>query len=275
MQIKPGLYIVATPIGNLRDITLRALDILQAADIILAEDTRHSSKLLQAYDIKARLVSYHDHNVAGRLPEVMDWLGDGKTIAQISDAGTPLISDPGYKLVRAARDAGHEVFPVPGASSVMAALMGAGLPTDRFTFIGFLPPKPTARQKALAELSVMKTTLVFFETGPRIRAVLEDICAVLGDRTAVIARELTKTYEEFLEGSVSDLRIQVEQTPVKGEIVLLVGPALDAARWPEKKIDAALKESIPDMGTKRASNYIAEQSGWSKRDVYARAQALK
>lgn len=273
--LKSGLYIVATPIGNLRDITLRALDILKAADIILAEDTRHTQKLLKAYDIEGRLVSYHDHNVAKRLPEVLKWLEAGKTIAQVSDAGTPLISDPGFKLVRAVREAGYDVVPVPGASSVLAALMGAGLPTDKFTFIGFLPAKTTARQKALTAVIDRPETIVFFESGPRLSASLSDMAKVLGERQVVIARELTKKYEEFLSGTLSKLSAEIAAKPVKGEIVVLVSPPDAKSKWDMDAIDESLRKHLPEMGTKRASNHVAELSGWSKRDVYARAQLLK
>ena len=271
--LEPGLYIVATPIGNLRDITLRALDVLMAADLVLAEDTRHTQKLLSHFNISARLMSYYDHNAAGRLPAILKELEQGKVIAQVSDAGTPLVSDPGYRLVSAAIEAGHAVFPVPGASSVLAALMAAGLPTDTFIFAGFLPPKTAARKTALKEFSNGSGTVVFFETGRRIAAALSDILECLGDRDAVIARELTKTYEEFRRGQVSELLEQVSEAPPKGEIVLLLGPG-KAELWTENAIDRALRERISEMGVKRASAEVATLSGWAKREVYQRALEL-
>ena len=274
-KLQTGLYIVATPIGNLRDITLRALDVLAGADTILAEDTRHTGKLLGAYDMKVRLISYHDHNAAGRIPAVLDWLEEGKIIALVSDAGTPLISDPGFKLVRAVRKAGFGVFPVPGASSLLAALMGAGLATDKFTFCGFLPLKTAARQTALRDLQTATGTLIFFETGPRMATTLAAIETMLGRRSIVIARELTKIHEEFLHGSPGDLMERIHANPLRGEMVLLVAPADTPATWSDAQIDAALGEHLPDMGSKRASSHVAERSGWKKRDVYVRAQNLK
>ncbi len=274
VHITPGLYIVATPIGNLRDITLRALDILSAADIILAEDTRHTQKLLSAYSLKGRLVSYYDHNAAGRIPMVMEALSQGKIVAQVSDAGTPLVSDPGFKLVQAAIEQSHSVVPVPGASAVLAALAGAGLPTDIFTFAGFLPSKAGARRSKLKTLETTTGTLVFFESGHRIIDMLEDVKQILGDRDAVLARELTKTYEEFRRGSVSELLTGLTDNPARGEIVILLGPAPET-QWGDVEIDAALKDQIPDLGVKRASAAVADLSGWNKRDVYQRALALK
>ena len=272
-KITPGLYIVATPIGHLRDITLRALDVLSAADIVLAEDTRHTQKLLSHYNIPAQLMSYYDHNAAARIPGILKALDDGKTIAQVSDAGTPLVSDPGYKLVRAALDAGHSVVPVPGASSVLAALMAAGLPSDMFTFAGFLPPKSGARKTSLETLKDIPGTLILFETGRRIAGALEDIKAILGDRPAVLARELTKTYEEFRRGSVSALAASVTSDPPKGELVLMLGAGTER-QWDAAEIDAALRERVEALGVKRASAEVAQMSGWAKRDVYQRALAL-
>lgn len=271
---QPGLYIVATPIGNLRDITLRALDILRAADIILAEDTRQTQKLLNAYDIRAKLVPYHDHNVAKQIKYALEALSAGKTIAQVSDAGTPLISDPGYKLVREAVAANIPVFPIPGPSAVLAALTVAGLPTDKFMFAGFLPPRTQARQKALEGYKSVPATLVFFESANRILDSLKDIIAVLGDRPGALARELTKRYEETRRGSLSELINSVENDPPRGEIVVLVGAAQRDVLWAQADIDAALQGHIKDMGVKRASNHVAGLSGWQKRDVYQRALAL-
>ena len=274
-RIPPALYIVATPIGNLRDITLRALDVLSAADHILAEDTRVSAKLLSAYNIKGKLSAYHDHNVAARIPVILKDLEAGKTIALISDAGTPLVSDPGFKLVRAAVEAGIEVIPLPGASAVLAGLVKSGLPSDRFLFAGFLPPKSAARKTALQEIANVRATLVFFETGKRIGAVLKDIEAVLGNRQAVIARELTKHYEEARRGTVSDLIDSVKSDPPRGEIVLMAAPPERLAHWDEAQIIAALKDAVAEQGVKRASADIAQMSGWAKRDVYQLALKFK
>lgn len=273
-QFAPGLYIVATPIGNLRDITLRALDALRVADHILAEDTRQSRKLLDAYDIKGNLTAYHDHNVAKVLPKIMDWLKSGKVIVQISDAGTPLVSDPGYKLVREAIRNDFDVFPIPGASAPMAALVAAGLPSDRFMFAGFLPPKTAARRSSLFELVSIKSTLIFFESANRIIDSLSDMRTVLGDRDAVIARELTKKYEELRRGSLSQLVESCEQKPPKGEIVVLIAPPSKPALWTSEEVDAALKDRLSTIGAKRASTEVAALSGWAKRNVYQRAILL-
>lgn len=273
--LKPGLYIVATPIGNLRDITLRALDVLRAADIILAEDTRQTQKLLNAYNIRGSLTAYHDHNAAKRIPSVIKSLEDGKIIAQVSDAGTPLVSDPGFKLVRAATESGHDVFPIPGASAVMAGLMTAGLPTDRFMFAGFLPPKTTARKKALEALKPVQATLVFFESAGRVKACVEDMQVVFGARSCVLARELTKRYEDVRRGSFDEVLAMISEDPPRGEIVLMVGPPEAGERWGQDQVDKALQESLPDLGVKRASAQIAELSGWAKREVYQRALNIR
>ncbi|MEP1229226.1 MAG: 16S rRNA (cytidine(1402)-2'-O)-methyltransferase [Litorimonas sp.] len=274
-RIPPALYIVATPIGNLRDITLRALDVLSSADHILAEDTRVSAKLLNAYNIKAKLSAYHDHNVATRIPEALKELKAGKTLALISDAGTPLVSDPGFKLVRAAIEAGIEVIPLPGASAVLAGLVKSGLPSDRFLFAGFLPPKSAARKTALQEIINLRATLVFFETGKRIKSALTDIQTVLGSRQIVIARELTKHYEEARHGTIAQMMTSVEDDPPRGEIVLLIGPPETDRHWDEAQIMTALQDAVAEQGVKRASADIAQMSGWPKRDVYQLALKIK
>ncbi len=268
---QPGLYIVATPIGNLRDITLRALDILSCADIILAEDTRQTVKLLNAYGIKNRLTAYHDHNAAKQIPFVMDALASGKIVAQVSDAGTPLISDPGFKLVRAAAEARFDIVPVPGASALLAGLMSAGLPSDNFMFAGFLPAKSSARKRTISPLKNIQATLIVFESGNRLAASLGDMREVLGDRKAVIARELTKKYEEIRRGSFTELLDSIDANPPKGEIVVLIAPPNGNTLWTDAQIDQALREHISELGVKRASARIAELSGWAKRDVYQRA----
>jgi len=274
-RISPALYVIATPIGNLRDITLRALDVLSAADHILAEDTRVSAKLLKAYDIKGTLSAYHDHNVAVRIPAILKDLEAGKTIALISDAGTPLVSDPGFKLVRAAVEAGIEVIPLPGASAVLAGLVKSGLPSDRFLFAGFLPPKSAARQTVLQEFVNLRATLIVFETGKRIGAALSDIEAVMGERHIVITRELTKHYEEARRGSVREMIASVKDDPPRGEIVLLIAPPEASQHWDEAQIISALKNAVPEQGVKRASADIAQMSGWAKRDVYQLALKIK
>ncbi len=266
---------VATPIGNLRDITLRALDVLAAADHILAEDTRQTAKLLSAYELKTPVSAYHDHNAAERVPGLIARLQDGEIIALVSDAGTPLVSDPGYKLVHAAVTAEINVIPLPGASAPLAALVKSGLPSDRFLFAGFLPPKSAARKTALSAYTALKATLIFFETGPRIAAMMRDAQEVLGDREAVLTRELTKQYEEARHGTLSELIQSVTETPPKGEIVLLIGPPTADETWDESLVIKALEDQIPDQGVKKASATIADLSGWAKRDVYQLALRLK
>src|SRR5271156_5927936 len=215
MRVTPGLHIVATPIGNLGDVTLRALETLAGADLIACEDTRVTRKLLDRYGIATPLTPYHEHNAAKARPLLLRRLGEGAAIALVSDAGTPLISDPGFKLVRAAADAGHTVTALPGASALLAGLTVAGLPTDQFFFAGFLPPKQAARRTRVAELSRIPATLVLFETGPRIAAALADLAAGLGeDREAALGRELTKLHEEVLRGDLATLaRIFADSEP--------------------------------------------------------------
>lgn len=272
--LAPGLYIVSTPIGNLRDITLRALDVLQAAEHILAEDTRQTRKLCEVYSISSPLSAYHDHNAAARVPDLIERLKAGAKIALVSDAGTPLVSDPGFRLVRAAVEAGINVWPVPGASALLAGLVKSGLPSDAFHFAGFLPPKSGARQTALSKLSNVQATLVFFETGPRIAKVLADVAKIFGDRPVVLTRELTKRYEEARHGTAEELLGSVQETPPKGELVLLIGPPNEDTLWSKSQIEVALIEQIADVGVKRASTAVAELSGWPKRDVYALALNL-
>lgn len=269
------LYIVATPIGNLRDITFRALDILRSVDEVLAEDTRQSRKLLNAYKIKTPLSAFHDHNESSRLDAIIKNLSEGRSFAQISDAGTPLISDPGFKLVRAVIAAGFPVIPLPGASSVLAALVTSGLPSNIFTFGGFLPSKSIARKKTLERFKDLPGTVLFFETGKRIEKSLMDIESVLGDRPAALARELTKKFEETRHGTLSDLLASVQKTPPRGELVIIIGPSGASDIWDEAAIDEVLAVEIPKLGMKRASTEIAERSGWMKRDVYQRALSLK
>ena len=273
--LAPGLYIVATPIGNLRDITLRALDILTSADLVLAEDTRRARILLGAYNVKASVSAYHDHNVAKKLPGVIKNISEGKSVALISDAGTPLVNDPGYKLARSCLAEGFQVFAAPGASAVLAGLVSSGLSPVRFMFAGFLPPKSAARQTALREVEAVPGTLIYFETAKRIKACLTDMLAVLGDRQTAIARELTKKYEEILRGSTSELIERVSATPLRGEIVVIIAPPDAQEMWDENTIRTALLPLIKTDGVKRAAAQIAEKSGHKKRDVYAIALKLK
>lgn len=276
MRLEPGLHVVSTPIGNLRDITLRALDTLAGADEILAEDTRTARKLLDAYSVRGKVTPYHDHNGAQRRPEILSALEDGAAIALISDAGTPLVSDPGFKLVREAALAGHRIIPVPGASAALAALVMAGLPSDRFLFAGFLPPKSGARSKALAPLAGVDATLIFYESGPRLAASLSDMAKVLGaEREACIAREITKLFEEARRGRLEALAAHYEAAgPPKGEIVILVGPPADTA--PDASdIDAALLKALGELPTKQAANAVADRFDIPRRDAYQRALELK
>ena len=273
--LEPGLYLVATPIGNLRDVTLRALDVLGAADLVLAEDTRVTRKLLDAYDIKASLQAYHDHNAETVRPQIEEALQAGKIIALVSDAGTPMVSDPGYKLARMAIDEGYKVIAIPGASAVLTALCVSGLPTDSFSFAGFPPPKTVAREKWLEKHKAAPGSLVIYEGASRIPASLASMAKILGDRPAAVCRELTKFYEEARRGSLEELAAHYDEAgSPKGEVVIVIGPA-PADIWDEARIDEALHLALKDMRVKEASSHIAEQSGWAKRDVYARAIALK
>ena len=276
MRLDAGLYIVSTPIGNLRDVTLRALDTLSAADEILAEDTRTARKLLDAHGISGKVTPYHDHNGAQRRPELLEKLAGGAAIALISDAGTPLVSDPGFKLVREVAAEGIRVVPVPGASALLAGLVMAGLPSDRFLFAGFLPPKSGARRKALAELAGVPATLVFYETGPRLAAALADMAEMLGPaREACVARELTKLFEEARRASLADLAAHYEEAGApRGEIVVLIGPP-EAAEVGEADLDAALAEALARLPTKQAAQEVADALGIPKREAYQRALALK
>lgn len=274
---EPGLHLVSTPIGNLRDITLRALDTLAGADLVLAEDTRVAAKLLSAYALSPPVWSFHDHNEDRQTAAILDRLRAGERIALISDAGTPLVSDPGFKLVREAVAAELPVHVVPGASSVLAALSLSGLPSDAFFFGGFLPVKSGARQARLKALAAIPGTLIVFETAPRLAASLGDMAEVLGDRPAAVTRELTKKFEEARRGTLAGLARHYETAgPPKGEIVVVIGPpdAADAA-WDAARVDAALADRVPDAGVKQASAEIAALSGWAKRDVYARALDIK
>ncbi|MFN4025522.1 MAG: 16S rRNA (cytidine(1402)-2'-O)-methyltransferase [Hyphomonas sp.] len=276
VAVTSGLYVVSTPIGNLRDITLRALDILAAADEVLAEDTRVAAKLLSAHGIKARLSPYHDHNGAERRPQILARLAEGARIALISDAGTPLVSDPGWKLVHGALEQGVKVYPVPGASALLAGLVASGLPSDRFMFAGFLPPKTGARKAALETLKHVPATLVFYESGPRLAESLADLAAVLGGaREAAVARELTKLFEETRRGTLASLAAHyAEAGAPRGEIVLLAGPPEERSAT-AADLDTALRDALASMPTKEAATSVAEALGLPRREVYQRALQLK
>ena len=254
---------------------MRALDVLASADHIVAEDTRQSRKLLQAYDIQAALTPYHDHNAAKRAPNLVKLVEDGASVALISDAGTPLVSDPGYKLARAAIDAGLDVFAIPGASAVLTGLVSSGLASDAFYFGGFLPPKTTARRKAIRALKTTHASMIFFESAGRLNATISDLYEELGDRDIAIARELTKKYEEIKRAPLSVLIEELSDIKLRGEIVVIVGPPAASEKWDDQTIDQALKDRIADIGVKRASEEVAELSGHAKRDIYQRALQIK
>ena len=268
-----GLHVVATPIGNLGDITLRALAALAGADLIACEDTRVTRKLLDRYAITTPLTPYHDHNAAKARPALLKRLAEGAAIALVSDAGTPLVSDPGLKLVQAAQQAGHAVTALPGASALLAALTIAGLPTDQFLFVGFLPPKEGARRARIAELARVPASLVLFETGPRIAATLDNLAAGLGSRPAALCRELTKIHEEVRRSDLETLARDCAGSEIRGEIVLVIGPpppqSADIA-----DADALLRQALARVSLKDAVGEVASLTGLPRRELYQRALAL-
>jgi len=271
----PGLYVVATPIGNLGDITLRALETLAGVDIIACEDTRITRRLTERYGITAVLKPYHEHNAALARPKILERLAQGESIALVSDAGTPLISDPGFKLVREVSAAGHRVIALPGPSSVLNALSVAALPTDRFFFEGFLPPKQTARRARISELSRIDATLVLFESGTRVQDSLRDLAEVMGVRLAAICREMTKLHEEVRRASVAELARSADTLETRGEFVLVIGPpAADAQTMTKDAVDELLRSSLQRDSLKDAVAHAVELSGRPRREIYARALAL-
>ena len=273
--LAPGLYVTATPIGNASDLTLRALDVLRGADVVLCEDTRVTAKLFAIYGLTTKLMPYHDHNAAEMRPRIMERLAAGGRVALVSDAGTPLISDPGFKLVREAVATGYHVTTLPGASSVMAALTLAGLPTDRFFFAGFLSAKHEARARELAELVGVPGTLVFLESAPRLAASLKDMAAALGPREAAVARELTKRFEEVRRGTLGELTDHYEKEGApRGEIVVVVGPPPAAAPLCAHEIDAMLENALKRGSLKDAVAEVVSVTGLPRREIYARALAL-
>jgi 16S rRNA (cytidine1402-2'-O)-methyltransferase len=271
----PGLYLVATPIGNLGDITLRALQTLASVNLIACEDTRITRRLTERYAIAAELTPYHEHNAEAARPRLLERLARGAAIALVSDAGTPLISDPGYKLVREACAAGHPVTALPGPSSVLAALSVAALPTDRFFFEGFLPAKQQARRTRLTELAHIDATLVLFEAGSRIQDTLTDLSEIMGTREAAICRELTKLHEEISRASLAELAAHGPELETRGEFVLVIGPpARDAHVMADGALDQLLEQQLQDHSVKDAVMHVVALSGRPRRDVYARALAL-
>jgi 16S rRNA (cytidine1402-2'-O)-methyltransferase len=271
----PGLHLVATPIGHLGDITLRALETLAGVDIIACEDTRITRRLTERYAITAELKQYHEHNAALARPKILEKLARGASIALVSDAGTPLISDPGFKLVREVCAAGFAVIAVPGASSVLTALSVAALPTDRFFFEGFLPAKEHARRTRLAELSKIDATLVMFESGNRVQDTLADLAAIMGTRDAAICRELTKLHEEIKRAPIADLARGADTLETRGEFVLVIAPpAADAQVMSEGALDDLLRSSLQRDSVKDAVAHAVELSGRPRREVYARALEL-
>ena len=274
--LAPGLYVISTPIGNLRDITLRALDTLASVDAVCAEDTRVAAKLLNAFGVSAKLRPYHDHNGAQARPALLNELQAGARIALISDAGTPLVSDPGYKLVREAAALGIRVIAIPGASAPLAALASSGLPTDRFTFAGFPPPRSGARKSFLNSLKDAGGTLIFFEGPSRLAASLADMAEVFGSRAAAVARELTKLFEEVRRGTLADLATHyTEAGPPRGEIVVLVGPGEGAEPVDADMVDAAILAAGDERPLKEIAAELAERFGMKRRDIYERALELR
>ncbi|KQU62008.1 16S rRNA methyltransferase [Sphingomonas sp. Leaf339] len=274
LPLDPGLYIVATPIGNLGDLSPRAADILARADVVAVEDSRVTAGLLRHIGAKRPMVPYHDHNAEGVRPGLIARMAT-EAVALVSDAGTPLISDPGYKLVRDARAAGHLVVTIPGPCAAVAALTLAGLPTDRFLFVGFLPSKEKARGEAIAEIAGIRATLVMYESGPRLAACLSALAAGLGDREAAVTREISKKFEEAVTGPLSMLAARYADTPPRGEIVVVVAPPGEAAPASEEDGDAALAEALTRLPAGRAASEVAKQLGLDRRTLYARALTMK
>ena len=275
-KLAAGLYVVATPIGNLRDVTVRALEILAAADLIACEDTRVTRKLLDRYAIRRPLALYHDHNAEAARPKLLAALDEGAVVALVSDAGTPLVSDPGFKLVRAAREAGHPVTAAPGPSAATAAIAIAGLPTDRFFFAGFLPARARQRQARIAELARVPGTLIVFETGPRLAAALRDLASGLGQREAAVCRELTKLHEEVRRGELESLaQAYARGGETRGEIVLLIGPAEKDSATSAADAADLLREALARGSVKDAVAEVAASTGLARRDLYRQALALR
>jgi 16S rRNA (cytidine1402-2'-O)-methyltransferase len=271
--LPPGLYIVATPIGNLGDLSPRAADVLARAALILAEDKRVTARLLSRAEGRPPMRTYNDHSDEADRAAIVARLGQ-EAIALVSDAGTPLISDPGYKLVREAREAGHDIVTVPGPCAAVAALTLAGLPTDRFLFLGFLPPKEKARADAIAEVASLRASLVLYESGPRLAATLAALAAGLGNREAAVARELTKFHEECVTGTLGELAERYVDAPPRGEIVIVVGPPSAAAPTSADQLDDALRDALRTESPSRAAALVADQLGIKRKIAYERALEL-
>jgi 16S rRNA (cytidine1402-2'-O)-methyltransferase len=274
--IAPGLYVVATPIGNMGDLSPRALTVLAGVETIACEDTRVTGRLLFRHGLETRRLAYHEHNAARVRPLLMKRLEDDESVALVSDAGTPLISDPGYRLVAACADAGISVFAVPGPSAVLAALMVAGLPTDRFLYAGFLPPREVARRRTIVELSSVPATLVILESPRRLASLLADLADGLGDRRAAVGRELTKRFEEVRRGRLSELAAQYEAAAnsPKGEITVVVGPPEGRVEQTQDDLDERLRAALEEHSASEAARRVAAETGRKRREVYARALAL-
>ena len=270
----PGLYIVATPIGNLGDLSPRAANILSRADILAVEDSRVTAGLLRYIGVKRPMLPYHDHNAEGMRPGLIARMAT-QVVALVSDAGTPLISDPGYKLVRDARAAGHLVVTIPGPCAAVAALTLAGLPTDRFLFVGFLPSKAKARAEAIAEVAGIRATLVLYESGPRTAACLAALADGLGDREAAVTREITKKFEEAVTGTLSTLAARYADGPPRGEIVIVVAPPGEPPPASADDGDAALAEALTRLPAAKAAGEVAKKLGLDRKALYARALAMK
>ena len=269
-RLPPGLYIVATPIGNLGDLSPRAADTLRRADLVLAEDKRVSAKLLAHTGATARMATYHDHTSEEERDRILAQL-TSEAVALVSDAGTPLISDPGYKLVRAARAAGLAVHTIPGPSAVVAAMTLSGLPTDRFLFAGFLPPKAKAREDAITELAGIRATLAFYESGPRLGDTLAALHRTLGDRDGAVIREISKLHEETVTGTLGELSERYADKPPKGEIVIVVGPPAEQDEASDDDLDAALDEALTRLSASRAAAEVAAKLNIPRKRAYARA----
>ena len=272
--LEPGLYIVSTPIGNLKDITLRALETLQSVSRILCEDTRVSGKLTSHYGIKTPLMSYHEHNAHERRPQILEMLEKNEAVALISDAGTPLISDPGHKLVEELISLGHKVFPIPGASAMLSALVASGLPSNRVMFCGFPPPKEKARIDFLNEIKDIEASLILYESPKRMVASLKSMAAVFGDRRVAIGRELTKRFESFYYGSLTQLSETKELFPEKGEFVIVIAPPENMPMG-EDDLTEELKKALQNQSVSRAAAEVSARFGLPKRLVYQKALALE
>lgn len=274
VTLKPGLYIVATPIGNLSDLSTRAAETLKAADVIAVEDSRVTGKLLNHLGVKRPMTPYHDHNAEGVRPGLVARMAN-EAVALVSDAGTPLISDPGFKLVRDARAAGHAVTTIPGPCAAIAALTLAGLPTDRFLFVGFLPSKAKARADAIDEIANVRATLIFYESGPRLALALAALAKGLGDREAAVTREISKMFEECVTDKLSSLAERYADAPPKGEIVVVVGPPIESdSVADDATIEIALREALTRLSPSKAAGEVSKALKVERHALYARAMAL-